>query len=183
MISTTPCPPPKTSHVSKIIGLWRGNDGSLVEVSYGGVETESPNFRNAIDALKEPRVRLRTMMELNDGSRINLPANETAHILPDAPGVLVLFDDGVFPGDDSLSFPAPGNAAIFNSDGSLRFRLKNPEGKHAHFRAVVALSMPDGSRGVGVRACPKDHSACEYVYAVDGSTDDLSMQAPRWVRD
>ena len=172
-----------TALVCKVSGIWRGDDGNMAEVGYGRTDGGRRNHWDAVDALKEPRVKLRTVIELEDGLRVILPTNEIAYILPDKSGVLVLFDDDKSVQDGCISFSAPGNAAIFNSDGSLRFGLKNPEGKDAHFRAVVSLTLSDGSEGIGVRACPKVYPACEYVYVVDGRTDDLSKELPRWVRD
>ncbi|MET3391087.1 hypothetical protein ABIC33_001726 [Variovorax sp. 1140] len=173
--------------VSKVIGLWQGADGQLAEVVYEGDDSQGGIERwRAVDSLKAPCIRLRTRIELNDGRRVTLAIDEIAHILPDRTGVLVLFSNRRRPldaSDDLVHFALPDNAAVFNADGSLRFRLKNPAGKDGDFRAVVSLSLADGTRGVGVRACPKDWPSCEDVYVVDGSTDDLSRQIPRWVRD
>lgn len=173
--------------VNRVIGLWQGEDGQLAEVVYEGDDSQSGSERwRAVDGLKAPCIRLRTRLELSDGQRVILPIDEIAHILPDRTGVLALFDEGrvsLDASDDLLNCSPPDNAAVFNADGSLRFRLKNPAGKDGRFRAVVSLSLADGTRGLGVRACPKDWPVCEDVYIVDGSTDDLSKQIPRWVRD
>jgi hypothetical protein len=176
-----------SSAVNIVIGLWQGDDGKLAEVIYDGDASHSGTERwRAVDALKSPCVRLRTSLGLNGGQRVILATDEIAHILPDRTGVLVLFDSRRGSPDvcqDRMHCSPPDNAAIFNADGSLRFQLKNPAGKHGIFRAVVSLTLVDGTRGLGVRACPADWPACEDVYVVDGRTDDLSKQTPRWVRD
>jgi hypothetical protein len=122
-------------------------------------------------------------LELSDDTRTILSTTEIAHILPDRTGVLVLFDSNKPAPARSVHFVAPNNAAIFNADGSLRFQLKNPWGEEGTFRAVVQNHRSDGSVELGVRACPRSYPVCETVYMVDGTTDDLSKQLPRWVRD
>lgn len=172
--------------VNKVIGLWRGATGDLAEVVYEGGNEGGLEKWIAVQSLIAPCINYQTEIELQDGRRVSLPANEIAHILPDRTGVLVLFSKSLASFDSAeelIHCAPPDNAAVFNADGSLRFQLKNPAGKNGSFRAVVSLSLADGTRGLGVRACPKDWPACEDVYVVDGSTDDLSRQIPRWVRD
>lgn len=168
--------------INKTIGIWRGFDGKFAEVEMGGVVGYQPNWDH-VDALAQPREKICTALELDTGARINLPTNEIAHILSDRTGVLVLFSSKRILSEECIAYPAPDNAAIFNADGSLRFRLKNPHGEQGHFRAVTNNTAKDGSPALGVRACPKDWPVCESVYLVDGSTDDLSQQIPKWVRD
>ena len=171
--------------ILKTIGLWRGADGkeAEVDIDLGGADWYRPNW-NYVDLLLEPRERYQTAIVLEGGERILLPIRETLRILPDRSGVFVVFEEEKTPRpSEYIWFSSPNNAAVFDVDGSLRFQLKNPVGSDGSFRAVVSLSMADGTRGLGVRVCPKDWPVCEDVYVVDGSTDDLSSQIPRWVRD
>ncbi|MGO4391882.1 hypothetical protein AB4Z46_11060 [Variovorax sp. M-6] len=168
--------------VSKVIGRWLGANGCLAEVVYEGSNVSGPERWAAVDSLPAPVVRLETQVELSDGSRRGLGVGGIAHLLPDHTGVLVVFVSAKPPAG-LIFFDAPNNAAIFNADGSLRFQLKNPWGEHGSFRAVVSNPLPNGSFELGVRACPRSYPVCEDVYIVDGSTDDLSKQIPRWVRD
>ncbi len=168
--------------ISRIIGRWRGSDGHVAEVVHEGSHASGSDRWAEVDNLRAPVTRLNTAVDLTTGERVILPAIEIAHLLPDATCVLVLFEPSRETAGD-IRFAPPHNAAIFNADGSLRFQLKNPAGEDGIFRAVVLLTLPDGSRGLGVRACPRSYPSCESVYLVDGSTDDLSKQVPRWVRD
>lgn len=170
--------------ILKTVGLWRGSDGkeAEVDIDLGGADWYRPDWTN-VDLLLEPRTRYQTAIVLENGERVLLPTNETPRILPNRTGVLVIFEAKKAAPEKCLSLSEPDNAAIFSADGSLRFRLKNPAGKDGSFRAVVSLSLADGTPGLGVRACPKDWPVCENVYVVDGTTDDLSKQIPRWVRD
>jgi hypothetical protein len=129
--------------------------------------------------LVPPTLHLPTELELMDGTRALLPVAKIAHILPDRSGVLVVFDLTDVRPEALIDFAPPDNAAIFNADASLRFRLKNPAGPDGIFGPVVSLSTP-GERKLGVRACPKNYPVCESVYVVDGTTDDLSKQLPLW---
>lgn len=79
------------SLVNRVVGLWRGADGQTAEVVYEGSDLSGPDRWIAVDALAVPCVRIQTVMELKDGTRVLLPTNEIAHILPDRSGVLVLF--------------------------------------------------------------------------------------------
>lgn len=115
--------------------------------------------------------------------RVLLPTNEIAHILPDRSGVLVLFKADDAPRGELTHYAPPGNAAIFNADGSIRFQLQNPFGAVGSFRAALHNRLANGVVELGVRVCPSDYPACETVYTVDGSTPDLIKQLPRWVRD
>lgn len=171
-----------SSLVVQVFGVWRGADGRTAEVIYEGSRLSGPERWAEVRRLLAPKIEINTEMELDTGERIVLPTTEIAHLLPDRTGVLVLFRSNQEASNGSC-FLEPDNAAIFNSDGSLRFQLKNPNGEESSFRAVVAMTLPDGSRGLGVRACPLSYPACESVYVVDGSTDDLSKQIPKWVRD
>jgi len=170
--------------VKKTIGLWRGADGeeAEVDIDLGGGNWYRPDWRD-VDALLEPRRRYRTAIVLNGGERVLLPTNETPRILMDRTGVFVVFDAQKAVSEGCLYFPEPNNAAVFNADGTLRLVLKNPWGEQGHFRAITNTTAKDNSPAIGVRACPKEWPACEWVYVVDGSTDDLSNQTPQWVRD
>jgi hypothetical protein len=67
--------------VKKIIGRWQGGDGNLAEVVYEGSDDQNGIERwKAVDALKAPCIRLQTIIELEDGRRINFQINEIAHI-------------------------------------------------------------------------------------------------------
>ena len=112
-----------------------------------------------------------------------LVLDDLPHLLPNRTGVLIVFASSTPLPHASVHFLPPHNAAVINADGSLRFQLKNPCGDEGSFRTVVSHRFPDGSFEVGVRACPRSYPACETVYIVDGTTDDLSKQTPRWVRD
>lgn len=169
--------------VSKVLGLWRGADGKTAEVGYEGSDRDHPRRWADVDALLEPRMQFQTAIELDDGTRVLLPTNEIAHILPDRSGVLVLFKADDAPQGELMHYAPPNNAAIFNADGSLRFQLQNPWGKYGSFRAVLHNRRPDGVIELGVRACPMSYPVCETVYVLDGSTPDISKQMPRWVRD
>lgn len=169
--------------VSKVIGCWYGSNGQTAEVIYESAQPFGPESWEAVDLLLEPRKHYRTDIELVGGCRVELPVNEIATILSDKSGVLVLFTPSRQSDAGLIHFDPPNNAAIFNADGSLRFQLKNPFGEHGSFRAVLRNHLLDGSYELGVRACPMEYPACETVCIVDGSTDDLSQQTPRWVRD
>lgn len=173
-----------SSLVSKVIGLWRGADGQVAEVVYEqGGELTGPSSRVSVHALKPPRVHFQTAIEHDDESRVLLPVDEIANILPDRTGVFVIFDRNRPSPEGLLYCPPPNNAAIFNADGSLRFQLQNPYGAVGSFRAALHNRPADGVVELGVRVCPSHYPACETVYLVDGSTPDLSKQLPRWVRD
>ncbi len=172
-----------TGLIRRVIGLWRGADGAMAEVVYDGNGPFGPDSWLAVDALLAPKTHYQTVIELDIGERVLLSTNEIADILPDRTGVLVVFGLSKTPPLDMILFGPPHNAAIFNADGSLRFQLKNPWGEAGVFRAVVQNHRSDGSVELGVRACPKSYPVCETVYVVDGSTDNLGKQLPRWVRD
>jgi hypothetical protein len=173
-----------SSLVNMVIGLWRGADGKVAEVVYEQRgELTGPSSRESVHALKPPRAHFQTAIEHDDNSRVLLPVDEIAHILPDKTGVLVIFDRNRQPPEGLTYCPPPNNAAIFNADGSLRFQLQNPFGVWGSFRAALHNRRADGVIELGVRVCPSDYPACETVYVVDGSTPDLSKQLPRWVRD
>jgi hypothetical protein len=170
--------------IKKTIGLWRGADGkeAEVDIDLGGGNWYQPDWTD-VDMLLEPRTRHRTAIVLSNGERFLLPTNETPRILMDRTGVFVVFDVHKTVSEGCISFAEPNNAAIFNADGRVRFFLKNPWGEEGHFRAITNATSKDNSPAIGVRACPKDWPTCEWVYVINGSTDDLSKQTPQWMRD
>lgn len=80
-----------------------------------------------------PIVKIRQFLILNNGNEIALPIDEVLNLLPDQTGVLVVFnkEPSKFSEvkEEPYFFKQPHNAAIYNIDGSLRFRLKNPLGE------------------------------------------------------
>ncbi|MGJ7542048.1 hypothetical protein [Variovorax sp. LT1R16] len=168
--------------IDRVIGRWMGADTRIAEVVYEGGGESAERWVH-VDSLKKPVIRLSTALDLNDGTRTLLPVDEIAHLLPDRTGVFVVFLENKRSRVGFTSFCGSHNAAIFDANGTLRFQLKNPYGEHGSFRSVVRHCKGDGSVELAVRACPKDWPVCEEVYTIDGSTDDLSTQMPRWVRD
>ena len=169
--------------IKKIVGVWQGADGTLAEVVYDEGGGHAPDNWQAVDALEAPCRKLRVVFELDDQVRIAAPFTEIANILPDRTGVLVVFDENPpTPGHGVEYFSVPDNAAVFNADGSLRFRLKNPCGETGGFWALERIRRSDREWLLGVRACPKNQPTCDHVYVVDGVTSDLSHQMPLWMR-
>lgn len=172
-----------TSKVNQILIAWEVNDGRRFEIIYEGEGENILQDRKVLDPFPRPLIKAQTTLKLDDGSRVVLKIDSLPYLLPDRSGVFAVFSAEMPAQGGTIYYPPPNNAAILNADGSLRFWIKNPAGDQGIFRAAVSLLLPDGSKGLGVRACPKNWPACEDVYVVDGSTDDLSKQVPRWVRD
>ena len=65
-----------------------------------------------------------------DGSEYILPISEIIEVLPDRSGFIVIYDEKPSRFSQKKTYPwffeRPHNAAIYNSDGSLRFQIKNP---------------------------------------------------------
>lgn len=167
--------------ISKVIGVWRGANGALAEVVYDNGGGHGGDW-SAVDALEKPLKSIHVVCELDDRQRIVLPFDDIGGMLPNRTGILVVFEEHPQANQGSLYFPVPDNAAIFNADGTLRFRLKNPCGVSGSFRGLQKIHKADGSWQAGVRACPMDWPTCDNVYVVDGSTPDLSQQTPIWMR-
>lgn len=167
--------------IQRVVGIWQGVDGAIAEVIDDDV-VGHVGGRQAIAELKRPLRKLQVICELDNGGRIAMPFTEIAAILPDRTGVLVVFPEDPQPDQSDVAFQVPDNAAIFNADGTLRFRMKNPCGKDGSFRICADIHKADGTRQLGVRACPTDWPTCDQVYVVDGSTPDLSQQTPIWMR-
>lgn len=168
--------------VCKVVGRWRGADGATAEVIYDGPGSEPLENWSAVNLLRSPAAPINTELELSSGRRIPLPTTEIACLLPDRSGVLAIFENSGSTGGAEQRQRGQ-SAAIFNADGTLRFMLEHPDGDAGIFRAMVPLTLPDGSRGLGVRACPRTWPVCESVYIVDGSTPEIGTQLPLWVRD
>jgi hypothetical protein len=169
--------------ISKVVGVWQGAGGQQAEIIYDGPGGLSKERWEAVDRLPSPRRSVQTFLVLDSGRWIALPCNELAHILPDRPGVLVVFGEqmGVIPNVADVS--PPHNAVVFNADGSVRFVLQNPFGNGATFRRAERWTTSEGAWNLGVRACPKSYPTCEQVYVVTGAASDLCKQVPRWVPD
>jgi hypothetical protein len=172
-----------TAKINQVLITWEVSDGRHFELVYEGENENIFQDRKILDPFPRPLIKVRTTLKLDYGSRVILEVNDFPYLLPDRSGVFTVFSAEIPARGNFAYFPPPHNAAIFNADGSLRFQLKNPVGEDGIFRAVVSLSLPDGSRGLGVRACPKAWPTCEDVYIIDGDTDDLSKKIPRWMRD
>jgi hypothetical protein len=162
--------------------VFESADGKQAEVIYEGSDEDGLDKWKRIESLKKPRKLLETFMILNDGYRVRIPVKQVPHILPDKTGVLVIFEESESESSYFISFDYPDNAAIFNADGSLRFRLKNPWKSSASFRRVQLIS-DDGTTKLGVRACPMNAPNCDEVYIVDGSTAELSTHHLRFMPD
>ena len=170
----------KSKLISKVFGVWRGADGTLGEVVYDSYNGAGKEW-DAVDALVRPVKEIQIACELDDGKRIVFPFMDIAAILPDRTGVLV-----VFSGQDKSGayFPEPDNAAIFNADGTLRFRLENPwRVQQGVFRGVQHIYKADGRRELGVRVCPGPGLPCDNVIVVDGRTPDLRQERCIWMRE
>lgn len=167
--------------IKKITLTWDVGNGKQIEVTYDGEGKNVYENSKILQSFSRPFKEIKKSIYLQSNEVIDFWIDGAPNILPDKSGFLVIFGGNM----DSEFFcvPPPNNAAIFNADGSLRFLLKNPHGEQGHFRAVTNTTAKDGSPALGVRACPKDWPVCESVYLVDGSTDDLSQQIPKWIRD
>lgn len=79
-----------TAKVRKVIGRWMGADGDIAEVVLDGCRVELIERFAEVSKLSEPRHKVKTHIELEDGKRVELPFPERARILPNARAVVVL---------------------------------------------------------------------------------------------
>lgn len=114
-------------------------------IKYAG---EGSNYfvdMKVLNDLTIPNKVVRNILLLDDGSEVDLPVMQIAEILPDCIGVMVIFDAKKPPViEGSPDFHAPHNAAIFNADGGLRFRLSVPQGLYIHSTFNHTLTQTDG---------------------------------------
>jgi hypothetical protein len=166
--------------ISKVIGVWRGADGTLGEVTYDSHDGMGKGWE-AVDVLIRPIREIQIVCVLEDGARVVFPFMDIAAILPDRTGVLVVFSGNY---KSEMQFAEPDNAAIFNADGTLRFRLENPwREHHGVFRGVQHIDKIGGGRELGVRVCPGPGLPCDDVIVVDGRTPDLRKERCIWMRE
>ena len=130
--------------VEKVIGLVYGAGGQKAEVVYSDYGSSLDKWA-AVNKLEEPKTSGGIQLLLSNQALVQLPADEIAHILPDRTGVLVVFDATTPPVIEGLpDFHSPHNAAIFNADGRLRFRLNVSQGLYIRSPFNRTLTETDG---------------------------------------
>lgn len=112
------------SRISKVGLVKRGSDGTEATVFTDGDSRDGADRWAEVLALREPRVEVGVLLQLEDLHQVLLPFSELAWLLPDKTGVLAIFRSGSYTHPDGNDvFPAPNNAAIYNADGSLRCQV------------------------------------------------------------
>ena len=169
--------------VSKTAWVFRGANGAEATVFTDGDERGGDDRWSEVRALPKPKVVLGTELWLEGNERIRLPFEAQASILPDRTGVLVLFEPGEYVSSDGSDvFSKPNNAAIYNSDGSLRFQLKFPEGDHSgRIGGIHSGSMPEKFKGMMGIVAGSAQGMPEWVYAVNPDNPEL-IPTNQWVR-
>ncbi|MBK5529028.1 hypothetical protein JFT91_14385 [Pseudomonas sp. TH08] len=161
-------------------------DGSVFESFYDWqghrtdfeVEMAQVKYRRVSEA-----VELRTYIVSDKGSEIIFSAAGIPCILPDRTGVLVVFDEESSELDSPYApwfFVYPHNAAIYNTDGTLRFQLHNPHGKGSYIGAIHSGAMPEHPNTLGVLIGTVGHDP-EWLYLVDPETPKL-IPTGKWIR-
>ncbi|WP_166217418.1 hypothetical protein [Pseudomonas atagonensis] len=172
--------------ISEIRTKWEFDDGLLFEqfVRWDGAGTSFDDKKNNIlYAQKHSVVRFERYLVLEGGVELRIPVSNMPYILADRTGVLVVFDEA--PSKfDIPEFPwffnYPNNAAIYNSDSSLRFQIKNAHGVGSYIGAVQYTSMPENPNALGVLIGTVGHDP-EWLYLVDPDAP-LLIPTGRWVR-
>jgi hypothetical protein len=112
-------------HVLQTYVLWKGADGELYRYIFDSGELPDDGNSAGLWSLKDPATPLSCQWLTDEAEYIGMPFSESASILPDRTGVLVIFKPGSYTHPDGGDvFPCPNNAAIFNADGSLRCQVQ-----------------------------------------------------------
>ena len=162
------------------------NDGRLFEefVRWDGVCTSFDDTKNSmLYAQKHAVVRFERYLVFEDGVELRIHVSEMPYILADRTGVLVVFNETLskfgiseFP----WFFNSPNNAAIYNSDGSLRFQLQSAHGVGSYIGAVHYTRTPVDPNALGVLVGSVGHDP-EWLYLVDPDSPKL-ISTGKWIR-
>lgn len=171
-----------TELVHQVLSVWQDAAGQMAEVVLDGGEGDAVAAFKVLDSLKEPLRQTETCLVLEGGRRVALPFVGSAFLLPDRTGVAAIFSPGQYVNAHGQDFfPRPGNAAVFNADGSLRFQLKLDRGDR--IAAFHGGEMPDAFKGcLGVVVAPDASAPPDRLYALDPDTPTLTAtgQLIRW---
>jgi hypothetical protein len=172
--------------ISEIRTKWEFDDGLLFEqfVSWDGACTSFEDTKNImLYAQKHAVVRFERYLAFENGVELRIPVSEMPYILADRTGVLVVFNE--VPSKFGMSefpwfFNCPNNAAIYNSDCSLRFQLKSAHGVGSYIGAVHYTSTPANPKALGVLVGTVGHDP-EWLYLVDPNSSEL-ISTGKWIR-
>lgn len=155
--------------VRVVSNLWLGSNGIQAAVPVEGELTEDALSRRAkVLALPEPRRLLGCVFLLDDGEEVVVNAPMLPALLPDRSGVLGVFPPGWYVSNTAEDvFKRPNNAAVFNSDGTLRFQIK--VGSESIHHIALVYGMLDGkfSGMLGLHAASAEHRPPEQIYALN----------------
>jgi len=172
--------------ISEIRAMWEFDDGLLFEGfrRWDGTSTSFEDTkRNLLYALEHVVVGFEQYLVLENGVEVRLPVHETAYILEDRTGVLVVFNEK--PSKFSTPefpwfFNCPNNAAIYNADGSLRFQLESTHGTGSYIGAVHDAATPENPNALGVLVGTLGHDP-EWLCLVDPESPQLKPTG-KWIR-
>ncbi|MFJ2285192.1 hypothetical protein ACIOUF_02295 [Pseudomonas iridis] len=172
--------------ISEIRTKWEFDDGLLFEqfVRWDGACTSFDDTKNnMLYAQKHAVVRFERYLVFENGVELRFLVSEMPYILPDRTGVLVVFSE--MPSKFGMSefpwfFNYPNNAAIYNSDSSLRFQLKSAHGVGSYIGTVHYTAAPGNPNALGVLIGTVGHDP-EWLYLVDPNNPDL-IPTGKWIR-
>lgn len=172
--------------INKVVTVIELDDGVVFErfVSWDGGSTSFDDIKKYIlYSARHKVIKRRQCLVLDNGMEVDIPVLESLNILPDRTGVLVVFEKN--PSKFSIPnapwfFSYPDNAAIYDSDGSLRFQLHNTYGEDGYIGAVHSGAMPENPNALGVLIGAVGHDP-EWLYLVDPNNPDL-IPTGKWIR-
>jgi hypothetical protein len=118
--------------------LYQGAMGKRAEWIVDGSIVNAIEASRSVDALSPPLGKIESFLILTNGTRITLPFNGICYRIPDHTGVVAIFEPGQYldaHGEDM--FPRPHNAAIFNSDASLRCQVHFAGGAERNKELII----------------------------------------------
>ncbi|MDM7943960.1 MAG: hypothetical protein QUV35_15155 [Hydrogenophaga sp.] len=181
-----------STNVLQTYVLWKGVDGELFRYIFdSGVLSDEGNSEG-LRALKDPARPLSCQWLTDKAGYVCMPFKDSARILPDRTGVLVIFKPGSYTHPDGNDiFPCPNNAAIYNADGSLRCQVRFASGPERNAdcvigrtftRTITHQTLPIGRRGdpidppivqFGVLVGTREHPP-ESFYVLNTETGELT---------
>ncbi|HEX4552165.1 hypothetical protein [Pseudomonas sp.] len=172
--------------INKVVTVVELDDGVVFErfVSWDGGCTSFEDVRKYIlYSEKRSVIKRRQFLVLEGGVEVDIPILEVLNILPDRTGFLVVFEKE--PSRFSVPvapwfFSYPDNAAVYNSDGSLRFQLHNIYGQDGYIGAMHSGAIPDHPDKFGVLVGTVGHEP-EWLYLVDPNSPELIFTG-KWIR-